>query len=116
MDTFFYFIGIVAAIAITIYFVDGTHRMKDKFKGSPKQKSKGIRNNSRNGSQKKENLYQYPRAKICPCCGAHLEQHEVLVATMYDEKNGDGKQRVLIHGCRYCHKRDKKKSYSEIEI
>jgi hypothetical protein len=80
----------------------------------PFQKNNGTANS---GSPKvSREIYHYPRTKVCPCCGARLEQHDALFASMDDEKNSEGKHRVFIHGCRYCHRQDGIAVKSKIEI
>lgn len=107
METLFYFIGLIIAIFVAIYFMDTAHRIQDgtligKRQGMPPSHAPKKGSNTPKQS--------YPRPKICPACGAHLEPHDVLVATMFDEKTENGRQRVLIHGCKYCHKRENKSS------
>lgn len=101
MESLLYFVGFIIAIFIIIYSMDTVHRFQD---GTLLKKS-GRQPDDAAKSTASRKSYTYPRAKICPLCKAELEQHDVLVATIFDEVNERGKQRVLIHGCKYCKSR-----------
>lgn len=108
MEVIYYFIGIILAIVLMIYFVDMSHRIQDGklLKGDKKP----LGEDTSSVAKEAKLQYRYPRAKVCPLCKAELEQHDVLVATIFDEVNESGRQRVLIHGCKYCNQRESKES------
>jgi hypothetical protein len=110
VDTLLYFIGVIIAIFVAIYFMDTAHRIQDGTLVGKRQGMPPSRGSPKGPDAPKPS---YPRPKICPVCGAHLEPHDVLVATMFDEKTENGRQRVLIHGCKYCHKREGKAGSAE---
>ncbi len=116
MESIFYFIGIIFAIFLAIYFVDLGHRIQDGTLISSGLRQATPSPASKLPSATPKQLYRYPRAKICPLCKAELEPHDVLVATIFDEVNESGKQRVLIHGCKFCHRRESKNSANEISL
>ncbi|HOS38954.1 MAG TPA: hypothetical protein PLG31_04415 [Spirochaetota bacterium] len=108
MEYVFYAIGLLVGVLAFLYMVSLYEAGKSKVREiiTP-DRERGANAVQINPSAVTVNnaVGRHPGERICPLCGSVLTKYEALYATFIDT---EGDRRLLIHGCRYCHRPDEK--------
>jgi len=102
MNFLFYLIGLLIGVAVFFYFLSLYHTGADALAGrraAGQKKDGGMEIDAAAVDAAAQQAY--PRERVCPLCGAVLTKYEVLYASRVEMPGGD---KILIHGCRYCHR------------
>lgn len=109
MSEILYLIGLIIGATVFIYLYSSYQSGKEKLKEmrAGKKPPEPTVNPDRVDYF---SIKRAPGARLCPLCGAELSKYEALYASETEE---GGKRKILIHGCRYCYKEEKKEEKKE---
>lgn len=99
MTALLYIAGLIIGVAAFLYIMSLMRSGKDKVMEMTGKKSaqKTVVEPSRIINAPK----RAPGSRTCPLCGSALTKYEALYASVQADSAG---KKILIHGCRYCHK------------